>query len=180
MTLPVIQDSLAKAKKEGSLDAHAVIEGVFMKRTAKDKRRLNVVGEIEGHRVVNEVTACGEFERIMTGKLFEDMIDVGCHTHFPTQTYTETHLEKTCKAYEWLHFYDQLQSAVYQDQLGGGFQYMPYCAQGFHELFSQEKGELQRSLERKRDSWEVYSTRYDVNNRLMRKRSRIVRLSIPG
>ena len=82
-------------------------------------------------------------------------VNVGCHTHFPTQTYTETHLEKTCEAYEWLHFYDQLQTALYHDQLGECVQYMSYCAQGFHELFSQEKGEGQRTLERKRDPWEV-------------------------
>jgi len=80
---------------------------------------------------------------------------IGCHTHFATQSYTETHLEKTCEAYEWLHFYDRLQSAVFHDQIGEATAYMPYCAQGFHELFAQEKGESQRTLERKRDSWEV-------------------------
>jgi hypothetical protein len=153
--LTVIQESIAKAKKEGSLDAHAVVEGIFTKRTAKDKRRLNIIGEIERQRVVNDVNACGEFERIMSGMSTFGFINVGCHTHFPMQTYMETHLEKTCEAYEWLHFYDQLQSAVYQDQIGGAVQYMAYCAQGFHELFAQEKGDLQRSLERKRDSWEV-------------------------
>jgi hypothetical protein len=72
-----------------------------------------------------------------------------------TQSYTETYLEKTCEGYEWLNFYDQLQSAVYKDQLGECVAYMPYCAQGFHELFAQEKNESQRTLERKRDSWEV-------------------------
>jgi hypothetical protein len=71
--------------------------------------------------------------------------------------YTETHLEKTCQGYEWLNFYDRLQSAVWHDQLGECVQYMPYCAQGFHELFAQEKSEGGRSLERKRDSWEVIS-----------------------
>jgi hypothetical protein len=71
--------------------------------------------------------------------------------------YTETHLEKTCEAYEWLHFYDKLQMAVFHDQLGECMAYMPYCAQGFHELFAQEKSESQRTLERKRDSWEARS-----------------------
>jgi hypothetical protein len=69
--------------------------------------------------------------------------------------YTETHLEKTCQGYEWLNFYDRLQTAIWSDQLGECVQYMPYCAQGFHELFAQEKGEGGRTLERKRDSWEV-------------------------
>jgi len=72
LTLNVVQDSLAKAKKEGSLDAHAVVEGVFAKRTAKDKRRLNLIGEIEGQRVVHDVNACAEFERIMTGTVHFD------------------------------------------------------------------------------------------------------------
>ena len=71
--------------------------------------------------------------------------------------FTETHLEKTCQGYEWLNFYDRLQTAVWHDQLGECVQYMPYCAQGFHELFAQEKSESGRSLERKRDSWEVIS-----------------------
>lgn len=66
-------------------------------------------------------------------------------------------MKKTCEAYEWLHFYDKLQTAVYHDQIGECIGYMPYSAQGFHELFAQEKNESQRSLERKRDSWEVFS-----------------------
>lgn len=66
----MIQESLAKAKKEGSLDAHAVVEGIFSRRTAKEKRKLNVVGQVEGQRVVNEVNACGEFDRIMNGTPF--------------------------------------------------------------------------------------------------------------
>jgi hypothetical protein len=66
-------------------------------------------------------------------------------------------LKKTCEAYEWLDFYDNLQSALYQDQAGECVGYMAYCAQGFHELIAQEKNENQRTLERKRDSWEVAS-----------------------
>ena len=81
--------------------------------------------------------------------------NVGCHAHFLGQTYTETHLEKSCEAYEWLYFYDRLQSTVYHDQLGECMGYMPYAAQGFHELFAQEKAVSQRFLERKRDAWEV-------------------------
>ena len=43
-------------------------------------------------------------------------------------------------------------------------QYMPYCAQGFHELFAQEKSESGRTLERKRDSWEVISSLVDIHS----------------
>ena len=174
LTLPVIQESLLKAKKEGSLSSHGVVEGVFARRTAKEKRRLGLMREIEGERVVHEVNACGEFDRIMSGTFpntqqrpsvchFFSFISflggisdrIECHTHFLTQSYTETHLQKTCEAYEWLNFYDTLQSAVFHDQLGECVGYMAYCAQGFHELFAQEKNESQRTLERKRDSWEV-------------------------
>jgi len=49
-----------------------------------------------------------------------------------------------------------MQNAVYQDQLGECLAYIPYSAQGFHELFAQEKPTSQKSLERKRDSWEAY------------------------
>lgn len=45
---------------------HAVVEGVFSKRTSKEKRRLNVL-EGDGQRVVNDVSANAEFDRIMTG-----------------------------------------------------------------------------------------------------------------
>jgi len=72
LTLSVIQESLAKAKKEGSLEAHTVVEGIFSRRTAKEKRKLNVAGQVEGQRVVNEVNACGEFDRIMNGTQFCD------------------------------------------------------------------------------------------------------------
>lgn len=64
-------------------------------------------------------------------------------------------MKKTCEAYEWLHFYDKMQTAIYHDQFGECISYMPYSAQGFHELFAQEKNESQRTLERKRESWEV-------------------------
>jgi chromosome transmission fidelity protein 18 len=67
LTLAVVQESLQKAKKEGSLTAHRVVEGIFAKRTAKERRRLNLTGENDGERVVNEVQACGEFDRIMSG-----------------------------------------------------------------------------------------------------------------
>jgi hypothetical protein len=33
--------------------------------------------------------------------------------------------------------------------------YIPFCAQGFHELFAQEKSEANRSLARVKQSWEV-------------------------
>ncbi len=67
LTLPFVQESLQKAKKEGSLTAHSVVERVLARRTAKESRRLNLTAEIEGQRVVNEVNACGEFDRIMSG-----------------------------------------------------------------------------------------------------------------
>lgn len=67
LTLPIVQKSLERAKKEGSLSAHSVVERIFAKRTAKDRRRLNVATEIEGHRVVDNVVACGEFDRIISG-----------------------------------------------------------------------------------------------------------------
>ena len=156
LTLSFVQESLLKAKKEGSLTAHTVVEGVFARRTARERRRLNLTAETEGQRVVNDVNACGELDRIMSGMSNNNHLTIECHTHFLTQSYTETHLQKTCEAYEWLNFYDKLQSAVYQDQLGECVGYMPYCAQGFHELFAQEKNETQRTLERKRDSWEVH------------------------
>jgi hypothetical protein len=68
MTLPVVQESLEKAKKEGSLASHTVIEGIFGRRGAKERRRLNLSAEVEARRVVDEVSACGEYDRIMTGK----------------------------------------------------------------------------------------------------------------
>lgn len=45
------------------------MEGVFSKRTAKEKRRLNLTEQIEGQRVVNDFLACGETDRIMSGIL---------------------------------------------------------------------------------------------------------------
>jgi len=155
ITLPFVQASLERAKKEGSLTAQTVVEGIFAKRTAKERRRLNLMHEVDGQRVINDVHACGEYDRILTGNGPLTVADLECHTHFLTQTYTETQLQKTCEAYEWLHLYDKLHSALYQDQLGDSVGYIPYCAQGFHELFAQEKPESQRTLERKRDSWEV-------------------------
>jgi len=62
-----VQESLLKAKKEGSLTSHVVVEGIFAKRTAKERRRLNLINEIEGQKIVNDVSACGEFDRIMSG-----------------------------------------------------------------------------------------------------------------
>ena len=59
---------MERAKKEGSLSTHSVVEGVFAKRTSKEKRRLNVL-EGDGMRVVNDVSSNGEFDRIMTGKI---------------------------------------------------------------------------------------------------------------
>jgi len=67
LTLPFVQESLLKAKKEGSLTSHAVVEGIFARRTAKERRRLNLTAEIEGQRIINDVSACGEFDRIMSG-----------------------------------------------------------------------------------------------------------------
>jgi len=49
------------------LTSQTVTEGVFAKRTAKEKRRLNLTGQIEGQRVVNDFIACGETDRIMSG-----------------------------------------------------------------------------------------------------------------
>jgi hypothetical protein len=66
LTLSVVQESLQRAKKEGSLSTHSVLEGIFAKRTSKEKRRLNVF-EGDGVRIVNDVSANGEFDRIMTG-----------------------------------------------------------------------------------------------------------------
>lgn len=68
LTLSVIQESLERAKKEGSMSTHSVVEGVFAKRTSKEKRRLNVL-QGDGMRVVNDVSANGEFDRIMTGRI---------------------------------------------------------------------------------------------------------------
>lgn len=67
LTLSVVQESLQQAKKEGSLTAHTVVEGVFARRTAKERRRLNLTAEVEGERIVNDTSACGEFDRIMSG-----------------------------------------------------------------------------------------------------------------
>ena len=67
LTLSVVQEALQQAKKEGSLSTHSVVEGVFAKRTAKEKRRLHIL-EGDGQRVVQDVSAHGEFDRIMTGK----------------------------------------------------------------------------------------------------------------
>lgn len=67
LTLPFVQESLHKAKKEGSLTSHTVAEGIFSRRTAKERRRLNLTCETEGQRVINEVNTCGEFDRIMSG-----------------------------------------------------------------------------------------------------------------
>jgi len=74
LTLPFVQESLQKAKKEGSLSAHSVVEGIFARRTAKERRRLNLTAEIEGQRVVNDVNACGEFDRIMSGMPLQRLI----------------------------------------------------------------------------------------------------------
>lgn len=51
------------------MTSHTVVEGVFSKRTAKEKRRLNLTEQIEGQRVVNDFLACGETDRIMSGIL---------------------------------------------------------------------------------------------------------------
>jgi hypothetical protein len=66
-------------------------------------------------------------------------------------------LQKTCEAYEWLHLYDAVETAKYEEQNRASMGYIPFCAQGFHELFAQEKGEANRSLARKSESWEVHS-----------------------
>jgi hypothetical protein len=67
ITLPFMQGALERAKKEGSLTVQTVVEGIFAKRMAKERRRLNVMSESEGRRVVNDVFACGEFEGIIRG-----------------------------------------------------------------------------------------------------------------
>jgi chromosome transmission fidelity protein 18 len=67
LSLSFVQESLLKAKKEGSLTSHTVVEGVFARRTARERRRLNLTAETEGQRVVNDVNACGELDRIMSG-----------------------------------------------------------------------------------------------------------------
>src|SRR5277367_1371561 len=67
LTLSFVQEALLKSKKEGTLTSHTVTEGVFAKRTAKEKRRLNLTGQIEGQRVVDDFIACGETDRIMSG-----------------------------------------------------------------------------------------------------------------
>jgi chromosome transmission fidelity protein 18 len=67
LTLSFVQEALLKSKKEGTLTSHTVTEGVFAKRTAKEMRRLNLTGQIEAHRVVNDFIACGETDRIMSG-----------------------------------------------------------------------------------------------------------------
>jgi hypothetical protein len=64
-------------------------------------------------------------------------------------------LQKTCEAYEWLHLFDTIQTAKYEDNIQELMGYIPFCAQGFHELFAQEKGEAKRSLARQSESWEV-------------------------
>jgi hypothetical protein len=69
ITLPFVQGALERAKKEGSLTVQTVVEGVFAKRTAKERRRLNAMNEGEGQRVVNDVFASGEFDAIMRGTL---------------------------------------------------------------------------------------------------------------
>ena len=74
LSLPFVQECLQKAKKEGSLTAHSVVEEVFARRTAKERRRLNLTAEIEGQRVVNDVNACGEFDRIMSGKPLQRLV----------------------------------------------------------------------------------------------------------
>lgn len=85
LTLPFVQESLQKAKKEGTLSAHTVVEGIFARRTAKERRRLNLTGEVEGRRVVNEFQACGEYDRIMSGisrftsKLTKNAIPTSLH-----------------------------------------------------------------------------------------------------
>ena len=67
LTVQIVQESLEKAKKEGSLTSHDVVEGIFYKRTAKERRRLNITTENEGDRVITDVYACGEYERILSG-----------------------------------------------------------------------------------------------------------------
>jgi len=67
LTIQIVQESLEKAKKEGSLTSHDVVEGIFYKRTAKERRRLNISTENEADRVINDVHACGEYERIISG-----------------------------------------------------------------------------------------------------------------
>jgi hypothetical protein len=95
------------------------------------------------------------------------VVDKGCHAHFLTQSYTETKLQKTCEAYEWLNFYDTLQTALYQDQIGETQTYFPFCAQLFHELFSEEKSNPQ--LERNKQGWEVLLLLLKVTNETFEK-----------
>jgi len=77
LTLSVVQEALQQAKKEGSLSTHSVVEGVFAKRTAKEKRRLHIL-EADGQRVVQDVSAHGEFDRIMTGTLSPSSNYIAC------------------------------------------------------------------------------------------------------
>lgn len=48
-----------------------------------------------------------------------------------------------------------MQTARYDEQNLESMGYIPFCAQGFHELFAQEKSEANRSLVRVKQSWEV-------------------------
>jgi hypothetical protein len=59
-----------RAQKEAyyGVDIHRLLDrineekGIFGRRTAKERRRMNLTAEVEGQRIVNDASACGEFD----------------------------------------------------------------------------------------------------------------------
>jgi hypothetical protein len=66
VTLSMVQEDIIMAKKEGNLTSHNVIEGIFSRKSTKEKRKLNLTYS-ESERVINETISCGEFDRIING-----------------------------------------------------------------------------------------------------------------
>ncbi|KAH7084347.1 hypothetical protein FB567DRAFT_528833 [Paraphoma chrysanthemicola] len=141
-----LQHGGGAARSLGRGGAKDVVERVFKEgagfpkqaettdvKTATARAKSGVIGVAEGakrramDRLREMVDTSGDCDRIVTD----------CFTAYPEKPFQDdTMLSKPTAAYEWLHFHDTLNSAVYASQ---GWELAPYLSNSvlaFHSLFA--------------------------------------------
>lgn len=84
-----------------------VVEKVFMAEKTKSSRKEIIKKGWMMEDLRRSVETCGEFDKVMSD----------CYATYPERAYHDDNfLTKPCAAYEWLHFYDNMSSRVWNNQ----------------------------------------------------------------
>ncbi|CDZ98631.1 DNA replication checkpoint protein CHL12/CTF18 [Phaffia rhodozyma] len=116
LTEPMIRQATVGLKDSGTTP-RMVWDTLFVPISIKKQKAG--LGEKEGkfiNRLVEAVSSCGEFERVMQG----------CFEHYPNLKWQDTEFTKVNAMHDWVHFFDRLSNDIGSNQNWELMGYLPY------------------------------------------------------